>query len=138
MLAVDGIPTNEDLQAVAPAPGRLQQGPVAVIECFQQIPCNPCAEACPRGAITMPGSISERPLFDETKCNGCGICVTRCPGLAIFVVDYDWSPEAALLKIPYEFAPLPEPGEVVGAIDRAGKTIGAATVQRVRVTFTRR
>ena len=80
----------------------------------------------------MPGSISERPLFDETKCNGCGICVTRCPGLAIFVVDYDWSPEAALLKIPYEFAPLPEPGEVVGAIDRAGKTIGAATVQRVQ------
>ena len=132
MLAVDGIPTNEDLQAVLPASGRLKQGLVAVIECFQQIPCNPCAEACPRGAITMPGSISERPLFDETKCNGCGICVTRCPGLAIFVVDYDWSPEAALLKIPYEFAPLPEPGEVVGAIDRAGKNIGAATVQRVQ------
>ena len=62
MLAVDGIPTNEDLRAVLPEPGRLKQGPVAVIECFQQIPCNPCAEACPRGAITMPGSISERPL----------------------------------------------------------------------------
>jgi len=132
MLAVDGIPTTEDLQAVLPAPGRLKQGPVAVIECFQQIPCNPCAEACPRGAITMPISISERPLFDETKCNGCGLCVTRCPGLAIFVVDYDWSPVAALLKIPYEFAPLPEAGEVVAAIDRAGKIIGAATVQRVQ------
>ena len=132
MLAVDGIPTNEDLQAVAPAPGRLQQGPVAVIECFQQIPCNPCAEACPRGAITMPGSISERPLFDEAKCNGCGICVTRCPGLAIFVIDYDWSPVAALLKIPYEFSPLPVSGEVVEAIDRAGKPVGAATVQRVQ------
>ena len=98
MLAVDGIPTNEDLRAVLPEPGRLKQGPVAVIECFQQIPCNPCAEACPRGAITMPGSISERPLFDEAKCNGCGLCVTRCPGLAIFVIDYDWSPVAALLS----------------------------------------
>ena len=132
MLAVNGIPTTEDLQAVLPAPSRLQQGPVAVIECFQQIPCNPCAEACPRGAITMPGSISERPVFDEAKCNGCGICVTRCPGLAIFVVDYNWSPEAALLKMPYEFAPLPSSGEVVEAIDRAGKPVGAATVQRVQ------
>lgn len=132
MLAVNGIPTTEDLQAVLPAPGRLQQGPVAVIECFQQIPCNPCAEACPRGAITMPGSISERPVFDEAKCNGCGLCVTRCPGLAIFVVDYNWSPEAALLKMPYEFAPLPGNGEVVEAIDRAGKSVGAATVQRVQ------
>ena len=132
MLAVDGIPTNEDLRAVLPEPGRLKQGPVAVIECFQQIPCNPCAEACPRGAITMPGSISERPVFDESKCNGCGLCVSRCPGLAIFVVDYNWSPVAALLKIPYEFAPLPANGEVVEAIDRAGKPVGAATVQRVQ------
>ena len=132
MLAVNGIPTTEDLRDVLPADERLKQGPVAVIECFQQIPCNPCAEACPRGAITMPGSISERPLFDEAKCNGCGLCVTRCPGLAIFVVDYDWSPVAALLKIPYEFAPLPASGEVVEAIDRAGKTVGAATVQRVQ------
>jgi Fe-S-cluster-containing hydrogenase component 2 len=132
MLAVNGIPTTEDLQAVLPAPSRLKQGPVAVIECFQQIPCNPCAEACPRGAITMPGSISERPVFDESKCNGCGLCVTRCPGLAIFVVDYNWSPEAALLKMPYEFAPLPASGEVVEAIDRAGKPVGAATVQRVQ------
>lgn len=132
MLAVDGIPSTEDLQAVLPAEGRLRQGPVAVIECFQQIPCNPCAEACPRGAIAMPGSISERPLFDETKCNGCGLCVTRCPGLAIFVVDYSFSANEALLKIPYEFAPLPASGEVVAAIDRAGKVVGAATVQRVQ------
>lgn len=132
MLAVNGIPTTEDLRAVLPADERLKQGPVAVIECFQQIPCNPCAEACPRGAITMPGSISERPVFDESKCNGCGLCVTRCPGLAIFVVDYNWSPVAALLKIPYEFAPLPANGEVVEAIDRAGITVGAATVQRVQ------
>ena len=81
---------------------------------------------------SRPSGISERPVFDESKCNGCGLCVTRCPGLAIFVVDYDWSPLAALLKIPYEFAPLPASGEVVEAIDRAGKTVGAATVQRVQ------
>ena len=42
------------------------------------------------------------------------------------------APLAALLKIPYEFSPLPEPGEVVEAIDRAGKPVGAATVQRVQ------
>ena len=90
MLEKDGIPSPFDLQKVLPLAERLQQGPVAVIECFQGIPCNPCADACPRGAITMLGSISELPDFDEAKCNGCGICVTSCPGLAIFIVDsYD-------------------------------------------------
>ena len=69
MLAIDGTATAEDLQLVLPTPERQRRGPVAVIECFQEIPCNPCADACPRGAITMPENISQRPAFstsDET------------------------------------------------------------------------
>jgi len=132
MLTKDGIPSAEDLCEVTPPAARLKQGPVAVIECFQEIPCNPCADACPRGAITMPGNISSRPVFDESKCNGCGICVTRCPGLAIFILDYAYSETEAMLKIPYEFSPLPETGEEVEAVDRAGQIAGCASVARVQ------
>lgn len=132
MLAKDGIPSADDLHGGFPSSGRLEPGPVAVIECFQEIPCNPCADACPRGAITMPGNISARPNFDESKCNGCGICVTRCPGLAIFIVDFSYSDTEALIKIPYEFSPLPHKEEEVEAIDRAGKTAGFARVFRVQ------
>lgn len=132
MLEKDGIPSPADLAEVMPRAERLQQGPVAIIECFQGIPCNPCADACPRGAITMPGSISDRPTFDEFKCNGCGICVTRCPGLAIFIVDLSYNAQEALLKIPYEFSPLPDIGEELAALDRAGTETGTARVIRVQ------
>ena len=132
MLAKDGLPMPEDLQAVLPSAARLEQGPVAVIECFQEIPCNPCAEACPNKAITIPANISARPVFDESRCNGCGACVARCPGLAIFVVDYYFSESESLLKLPYEFAPLPAKGETVEALNRCGAKVGEGRIVRVQ------
>jgi hypothetical protein len=36
--------------------------------------------------------------------------------------------------MPYEYRPLPEKGEVVKALDRAGKELGNATVTAVRKT----
>jgi Fe-S-cluster-containing hydrogenase component 2 len=105
---------------------------VSSIECFNEILCNPCADASPRGAITMADNISARPTFDESKCNGCAMCVTRCPGLAIFIVDFSYSTVEAMLKIPYEFNPLPQAEEEVEALDRAGKIVGCARVLRVQ------
>jgi len=75
-----------------------------LIRCVQEIPCNPCIEACPQKCITMTDSIIDLPAFGE-QCIGCGNCVLACPGLAINLVlnDYDPDQEKALLMLPYEF-----------------------------------
>lgn len=134
MLPKDGIATAEDVAQALPPQERLAQGPVAIAECFQNIPCDPCYHSCKRGAIKEFSDINERPqiLFDQ--CNGCGTCMSRCPGLAIFVVDATYSETEAVVKIPYEFLPIPEENEIVTAINRAGQVIGDAKVVRVQNT----
>ncbi|MBU1747700.1 MAG: FAD-dependent oxidoreductase, partial [Chloroflexi bacterium] len=134
------------LEAVLEAipPERLARGPVAVVECLERIPCNPCVEACPQGAISMPGDhgpadispvdINALPVLDADVCTGCGLCVSGCPGLAIFIVDTTYSPDEALVSLPYEFLPLPAKGAVVTALDRDGQPVGEARVVRVRKT----
>lgn len=132
MLAQNGIPTAEDLARVRPTAARLAQGPVAVTECFQNIPCDPCYHSCKRQAIKLFADINDRPQVDHDQCNGCGMCLMRCPGLAIFVIDQTYSETEALVKLPYEFLPLPAAGEVVDAVNRAGKVMGEARVEKVQ------
>ena len=105
---------------------------VAVFECVQRIPCNPCVEACPRGAIEALSDINDCPKVNEALCNGCGLCLTRCPGLSIVVIDSEYKPDEALLKIPYEFLPLPEAGERVAALGRDGQVLGEAAVVKTQ------
>ena len=124
MLSKDGIPTQEDLQQVIPAEERLQKGPVAILECFQKIPCAHCVKACPQGAITIGKDINEIPDFDAEKCIGCGQCITSCPGQAIFVVDMTYSDDNALVKFPFEFVPLPKVGQYACGLDRSGAEMG--------------
>ena len=131
MLTCDGIPTQEDLAKVFPSEERLEQGPVAIVECFQEIPCNPCVKACRQGAIAMPGDINDLPALDAELCNGCGVCISFCPGLAIFVVDKTWSEERALVKLPYEYVPVPQVGQHVAGLDRAGRGLGRFEVVKV-------
>lgn len=131
MLINDGIPAKGDLKKVTPTDERFAEGPVAIVECFQEIPCNPCIKACKRGAITMPGDINDLPAVDTGLCNGCGICISFCPGLAIFVVDKTYSEELALIKLPYEYVPVPEIGQSVTALDRAGEKTGYFEVVKV-------
>jgi len=132
MLEKTGVPTQSEIESVFPKDDRLLQGPVAVIECFQPIPCDPCAAACPRGAIRSFDDINDRPEIDNDKCNGCILCMTKCPGLAIMVVDMTWSYDRALIKLPYEFRPLPEKGQPVQALDREGVAVAEAEVVRVQ------
>ncbi|WP_041077868.1 FAD-dependent oxidoreductase [Thermotoga caldifontis] len=111
------------------------KGPVGklrpIIECYENIPCNPCQTSCPAGAIEVPGNINSLPRIDYEKCTGCGICVSKCPGLAIFMVQENVEPGFDLVVIPYEMVPLPEKDERVIALDREGKEVCEAQVVKV-------
>ena len=131
MLISTGIPTKEDLAGVMPPAQRLAKGPVAMVECFQKIPCDPCAASCPAKAIQMGDDINECPKIDFDKCTGCGVCLTKCPGLAIFIIDETYSDTTALVKLPFEYLPLPEAGQYAMGLDRAGKELGWFKVARV-------
>ena len=114
-----------------PAPERLRKGPVAVIECVEEIPCNPCETICHFGAIKVGKPIINLPRLDEKKCKGCGKCIAVCPGLAIFVVDNTFNKREATVSLPYEFLPLPEKGERVNGLNRRGERICSGKVIKI-------
>lgn len=132
-LARNGYVSLDELKATPGVPSldRMQRGPVAVLECVQEIPCNPCEAACPRHAIHVGTPITNRPALDEKKCTGCALCVTQCPGLAIFVVDLSGSGKTARVTLPYEYLPLPKVGDAVDVVDRSGEVVGTGSVLQV-------
>jgi Fe-S-cluster-containing hydrogenase component 2 len=132
-LQTTGILRGKELWSCpgVPTKKRMGKGPVAIIECVQEIPCDPCVDSCRQGAITIGEDITQLPQLMEDKCTGCGICIAGCPGQAIFVVDLNYSKQKALLMIPYEFYPLPKADSKVKALDREGKVVGEAKVLKV-------
>jgi len=122
---IDGTPSLQELKGTPgfPSEERIRKGPVAVIECVEQIPCNPCETACPHGAISVGSDITALPVLDEEKCTGCGICVAACPGLAIYVKDYTFEDKRASILFPFEYLPLPEKGQTVEMTDRFGRVV---------------
>lgn len=131
-----GIMTVELLKekGAYPSETRMKKGPVAVCECVEQIPCNPCETACRFAAIRIGENISDTPKLQEDKCTGCGMCVAACPGLAIFVVDKSYSDEVGSVSFPYEYLPLPEVGAAADAVDRSGQTICVGAIKKVLTT----
>jgi len=126
-----GIPSKEQIERTLPSKERREKGPYVVIECWQKIPCNPCVKACPFGVIQPMEDINDLPVTDIDKCTGCGLCISLCPGLAIFVIDETYGEEdQALVMIPHEFVPIPKKGDLVQALDRQGNYICDAQVVR--------
>lgn len=132
-LEQNGYITREELESFnqITSEERFKKGPVAVIECIQEIPCNPCEAACPQSAINIGLPITSLPVLDETLCTGCGVCIAKCPGLAIFTVDKTFSDTEATVSFPYEYMPLPIKDDIVEAVNRAGEMICKAKVVKV-------
>lgn len=126
-----GALSAAEMRQVLPSAERTGRGPVAVIECVQQIPCNPCEKACPFGAIEIGPDITQLPRLDLEKCRGCGVCLSKCPGLAIFLVDASRNATEALVMLPYEYLPLPAVDDVVDGLDRTGRYVAKARVVKV-------
>lgn len=115
-------------------PGTLQKhGIHPVIECTQNIPCNPCQDVCPKGCIRIGEKITSLPAVeDDSICSGCGLCVASCPGQAIFLVNADYAPGFASVTIPYEFLPRPAKGEKGVGLGRDGATLCPVEILEMR------
>ena len=104
-----------------------------VMECTQNIPCNPCQDACKKGCISIGSNITSLPIVvDGSECINCGMCVASCSGQAIFLVEEDCGDGTATVTLPYEFLPLPEAGTKGKGLGRDGKAICDAEVVAVK------
>lgn len=106
-----------------------------VMECSQNIPCNPCQDACPKHCIKIGSHITSLPVVDETaECVGCGMCVASCSGQAIFLIQEDYEPGFATVTLPYEFLPLPKKGDKGYGLGRNGERVCEAEVLEVKTS----
>ncbi|AOY77863.1 4Fe-4S binding protein [Clostridium formicaceticum] len=133
-LEQNGFLTIEELKAKGhyPSEKRFSEGLIAIIECIHEIPCNPCENSCKFGAINIGEPITNLPRLVEEKCIGCGVCVANCSGLAIFIVNKNYSDTEGTVSFPYEYYPLPEKGQVVEAVNRRGQILCKGTVIKIQ------
>lgn len=103
----------------------------AITECYEEIPCNPCSTSCPFNAITIGEDINTPPVVNFDNCVGCGICVYSCPGLAIFTIQEN--EDHLRFKIPFEFVPYPEKGEIWHGVNRNGDIITDVEILKVSI-----
>ncbi len=110
-----------------------------VIRCTEEIPCDPCVEACSVNAIVIPGGdILGQPEFTG-ECVGCNSCVVACPGLAIVLVDEraDPSQETALLTVPWEMSDeTVKPGDEVQTVGFEAPPVGKGIVKELKRSST--
>lgn len=135
--SLDGVFAVGDVAGIEEASSAMIEGRMAgvhpVLECTQNIPCNPCQDACPKGCISTGSNITNLPFVDESKtCVNCGMCVASCSGQAIFLINEDCNDGSAQITIPYEFLPLPKVGTSGIGLSRNGQEICSAEVVDVK------
>lgn len=130
-LLTKGYLTNDEILNY---PGvKSMKGIHPIIECSQNIPCNPCQDACKNKCITIGENITSLPVVEvASQCTGCGMCVASCSGQCIFLLNEDYEEGYASVTLPYEFYPLPQKGIHGIALDRSGKEICKAEVVDVK------
>ena len=112
-----------------PSREELEKGPCVCIECLEEIPCNPCETGCPGGAISVGEPITNIPVFDESKCTSCGLCIAACPGLAIFVKRIMGT--TASVRFPWEYLPMPKEGDDADMVGRDGAVVCKGKIAKV-------
>lgn len=110
-----------------------KKGIYPVIECTQNIPCNPCQTVCRFNCINIGENITSLPIVNqESQCKNCGLCVASCSGQAIFLINEDFDETFASITMPYEFIPEPQVGDMGIALDRSGSEICTAEIIELR------
>lgn len=129
-LLTKGYLDNEEIEKY---PGvKEEEGVHPVIECTQNIPCNPCQDSCPNGCIVVKDIISLPELVDSEECTACGMCIASCPGQAVFLINNEAESGYSYITVPYEFSPIPNVGSLGFALDRSGEKICKAEVVEVK------
>jgi Fe-S-cluster-containing hydrogenase component 2 len=117
-----------------PSRSGLKKGPVVVIECIEEIPCDVCEKVCNKNSISIGKPITNLPVLNSGSCNACGNCVIKCPGLAVFIINNSFSDKEAAISLPYELLPLPDKGDKVHALDRNGEYVCDAKIYKIRAS----
>jgi Fe-S-cluster-containing hydrogenase component 2 len=122
-----GYNTKEELQELEALPPKeiVTTKRVAIIECTEEIPCNPCAFVCKVDAISKE-SLSTPGVVNWEKCSGCTACVAICPGLSVFMQQI--KDGKGYVTMPYELLPAPKMGDKVALMDRSGKVVGEGVI----------
>ncbi|MCF8230734.1 MAG: FAD-dependent oxidoreductase [Bacteroidales bacterium] len=107
-----------------PSHERMWEKPFVIIDCLHGFACNPCAFACPYGAITK-SSASTAPHMDFKKCTGCMQCIHQCPGLAVF--GYDLKKQRLFFPVEFDV----KANKEVFLIDNLGKKLGEGMLEKV-------
>ena len=104
-----------------------------LIRCYQEIPCNPCVDSCPKDSIAINGDpIMDLPIY-KGGCIGCGKCLAICPGLAISLLFLGKTQEKAQLMLPYELLTHDIPiGSTVKTVGMEGEIIGEGSIKAIK------